>query len=204
MSWSALLLLASIHALALISPGPDFAVVTRLSIVSGRRTGLLAAAGVAAAIGVYVLVCAGGLSVVLKALPGLSAVLSVVGALYLGWLGVQCLRSSGQLPEAQAAAQGGRAFVSGFFTNLLNPKAMLYFGSILSQVLQPELGMGEVALVWLLLVGESLLWFGLVAVLFSSPRVLGWLRTRLVWLDRAVGVVLLGMAAKVAASASRS
>ena len=201
MSSSVLVLLASIHALALISPGPDFAVVARLSIVSGRRTGLLAAAGVASAIGIYVLVCAGGLSVVLQALPGLSAMLSVVGALYLGWLGIQCLRSRGELPEAQADARGGRAFMTGLFTNLLNPKAMLYFGSILSQVLQPGLSLGDLALVWLLLVGESLLWFGLVALMFSSPRVLGWLRTRLVWLDRAVGVVLLGMAAKVAASA---
>ena len=52
MSLEALLLVLSIHAVALISPGPDFAVVTRLSIVSGRATGLWAAAGVAAAIGV--------------------------------------------------------------------------------------------------------------------------------------------------------
>ncbi len=70
MSLEALLLVLSIHAVALISPGPDFAVVTRLSIVSGRATGLWAAAGVAAAIGVYVLLCAFGLTLVLAALPG--------------------------------------------------------------------------------------------------------------------------------------
>nr|WP_256376393.1 LysE family transporter [Uliginosibacterium sp. TH139] len=43
----------------------------------------------AAAIGMYVLVCALGLSLVLLALPGLSRILSVVGVLYLGWLGIQ-------------------------------------------------------------------------------------------------------------------
>lgn len=203
MSLHALLLVMSIHALALVSPGPDFAVVTRLSIVSGRRTGLWAAAGVAAAIGVYVLVCALGLSLVLAALPGLSRVLAVVGALYLGWLGVQCLRSRGQMPEAQAGQAGGRAFVSGFLTNLLNPKAMLYFGSILSQVLTPDLSHGDMALVWALLVSESLLWFGLVACLFSSRRVLDVLRDRLMWFERAIGVVLLGLAAKVASAAWR-
>ena len=80
---------------------------------------------------------------------------------------------------------------------------MLYFGSILSQVLTPDLGTGETALIWFLLVGESLLWFSLVATLFSSPRVLDWLRHRLVWFDRAIGVVLLGLAAKVATSAAR-
>lgn len=200
MSWQSLALLFMIHAAALISPGPDFAIVTRLSIVSGRRTGLWAAAGVVTAIGFYVLICALGLSVVLLALPGLSRVLSVVGALYLAWLGVQCLRSKGQLPDAKIPGQGGKAFVTGFLTNLLNPKAMLYFGSILSQALTPNLGASDVAVLWALLTGESILWFGLVAVLFSSQPVLEWLKDRLKWFDRLVGVALLGLAAKVASS----
>ncbi|MEO8410373.1 MAG: LysE family transporter [Propionivibrio sp.] len=203
MSLQSLALVLAIHAVALISPGPDFAIVTRLSIISGRRTGLWAAAGVAAAIGVYVLVCALGLSLVLAALPGLSRALSVAGALYLAWLGVQCLRSQGKLPEVSARGRGGRAFVTGFLTNLLNPKAMLYFSSILSQTLTPDLGGADVALLWSLLVAESLLWFGLVAFLFSSQRVLDWLRGRLLWFDRAVGVVLLALAAKIAAAATR-
>lgn len=203
MSWEALALLLSIHAVALVSPGPDFAVVTRLSIVSGRGSGLWAAAGVAAAIGVYVLVCALGLSLVLAALPGLSRALSVAGALYLAWLGIQCLRSRGQLPDAQPETQRGKAFATGFLTNLLNPKAMLYFGSILSQALSPAMDTADTALLWALLVGESFLWFALVAAAFSSRRVLDWLRGRLRWFDRAVGIVLLGLAAKVASTASR-
>ena len=203
MSWEALTLVLAIHAVALISPGPDFAIVTRLSIVSGRQTGIWAAAGVAAAIGVYVLVCTFGLSLVLAALPGLSTLSSVTGAIYLAWLGIQCLRSKGQLPEMQSEGRGGKAFVTGFLTNLLNPKAMLYFGSILSQVLTPELGTVDTVLLWVLLVGESFLWFAFVSTMFSSRRVLDWLRSRLVWFDRVVGVVLLGLAAKIATSASR-
>ncbi|WP_026259270.1 LysE family translocator [Uliginosibacterium gangwonense] len=203
MPWQTLLLVLSIHAVALVSPGPDFAIVTRLSIVSGRRTGLWAAAGVASAIGVYVLVCALGLSLVLNSLPMLSRILSIVGALYLGWLGVQCLRSTGQMPTAQREAQGGKAFVTGFFTNLLNPKAMLYFGSILSQALSPNLGWQDIALLFCLMVAESFLWFALVASLFSAQRVLDWLKGRLKWFDRVVGVVLLGLAAKVASVAAR-
>jgi RhtB (resistance to homoserine/threonine) family protein len=203
MSWDALTLVMTIHAVALISPGPDFAIVTRLAIVSGRQTGLWAAAGVAAAIGVYVLVCALGLSLVIAALPWLSRVLAFAGALYLAWLGIQCLRSKGQLPEAQSNELGGKAFIAGFLTNLLNPKAMLYFSSVLSQVLTPDLGAADTTLLWGILVGESFLWFGLVAVLFSSQRVLGWLRRRLQWFDRVVGVVLLGLAAKLATSVAR-
>ena len=203
MSFQSLILILTIHAVALILPGPDFAVVTRLSIVSGRRTGLWGAAGVVAGIGVYALVSVLGLSLVLAALPGLSRVLSVTGALYLAWLGVQCLRSNGKLPDAQTQPQDGKAFVTGLLTNLLNPKAMLYFGSILSQALTPNLSTTDVALLWSLLVGESFLWFGLVALLFSSQRVLEWLQYRMKWFDRIVGVVLLGLAMKVATSVSR-
>jgi len=116
MSWEALVLVLAIHAVALISPGPDFAIVTRLSIVSGRRTGLWAASGVVLAIGVYVLICALGLSVVIAALPWLSKALSVTGALYLAWLGIQCFRSKGELPEARSESAGSKAFITGFFT----------------------------------------------------------------------------------------
>lgn len=203
MSLHTLLLILTIHAVALVSPGPDFAIVTRLAIVSGRRSGLWAAAGVASAIGIYVLLCVLGMSLILATLPGLSRVLSIVGALYLAWLGVNCLRSRGTLPEASSATHGGKAYLTGLLTNLLNPKAMLYFGSILSQALTPDLDAIDVALLWSLLVGESLLWFCLVAQLFSSRRVLDWLRGRLIWLDRGIGVVLLALAAKLASSAAR-
>ena len=203
MSSHTLLLVLLIHAAALISPGPDFAVVTRLSIVVGHRAGLWAAAGVAAAIGVYVLICAFGLSIAINAMPGLSRLLAIAGALYLAWVGIQCLRSRGTLPQAEAQGRGGKAFVTGFLTNLLNPKAMFYFGSILSQTLTPELGAGDTALIWCLLVGESFLWFALVATLFSTRHVLDWLRGRLQWFERGIGVVLLGLAAKMASLAAR-
>ena len=203
MTWESLSLVLAIHAVALISPGPDFAVVTRLSLISGRRAGLWAAAGVTASIGIYILVCAFGLSLVIAALPSLSQVLTVVGAVYLAWLGIQCLRSKGELPEAAQTSPSGKSFMTGLLTNLLNPKAMLYFSSILSQVLTPELSAADTATIWLLLVGESLLWFGLVAVVFSSRRVLAWLKGKLVWLDRAVGVVLMALAAKLAWGAAR-
>jgi threonine efflux protein len=203
MAWSAFGLVLAIHAMALISPGPDFTVVTRLSIVAGRRSGLFAAAGVATAISLYVLVCALGLSLVIAALPGLSRALAVVGSAYLAWLGIQCLRSKGQLPQAAPPVHGGKAFVTGFLTNLLNPKAMLYFGSVLSQVLTPGQSLSHTAILWLLLVTESFLWFALVASLFSTQRVLNWLRGRLQWFDRICGAVLLILAAKVASSLSR-
>lgn len=201
MSPHALLLVLTIHAMALISPGPDFAVITRLSIVSGRGAGIAAAAGVASAIGLYVLSCLLGLSLLLHALPMLSWLLSVVGAVYLAYLGIQCLTSQGALPEADPQRQKGKAFLTGFLTNLLNPKAMVYFGSILSQILKPNMSLRENLSIFALLVMESFLWFAFVAWTFSSPRILDWLRLRLKWFERLVGVALIGLAVKMASVA---
>jgi threonine efflux protein len=69
--------------------------------------------------------------------------------------------------------------------------------------LKPGLGAADVALLWTVLVAESFLWFALVATLFSSRAVLGWLRSRLVWLDRCVGAVLIVLAARVSLLALR-
>lgn len=197
-----LLFIMAIHAVALISPGPDFAVITRLSIVGGRRAGWWAAGGVATGIGLYTLITLLGLSLVLAALPGLSRFLSLAGALYLMWLGLQCLRSRGQLPQAGSAQTGRRrAWVTGFLTNLLNPKGMLYFGSILSQALTPDLNGMQMAVLFVVLVVESFLWFALVAHLFSTPRMLHWLRKHLQTFERVIGVALLGLALELGSRA---
>jgi len=114
MSLEIFIFLASVHALALISPGPDFAIVTRLSIVSGRRTGFLAACGVSSAIGVYVLICIFGLSVIINALPNLSSILSFIGAIYLAWLGIQCIRSKDNSPKQAQTNMEEKPLLQGF------------------------------------------------------------------------------------------
>ena len=80
MTWQPFLLVFMIHAVALVSPGPYFAVVTRTSVTSGRRSGLLCALGVSCGIGFYVLVCILGLALTLLAVPGLKKILAMAGA----------------------------------------------------------------------------------------------------------------------------
>ncbi len=192
-----------IHAAALISPGPDFAVVTKVSTVNGRRSGMMAALGVATAIGCYALVCALGIAVMLSALPFLSIVMAYGGALYLFWLGVSSLLSKGEMAAPATPINRKKAYFIGFLTNILNPKAMLYFGSILPQVLKPDPSGQDAVLLVLLLFIESLLWFSFVAFIFSSERVLLWLQGRLVWFERVIGIVLIGLAIKLVVSINR-
>ncbi len=201
MNISSLILILFIHALALVVPGPDFAIVTKLSAVNGRKSGLMAALGVATAIGLYVVTCALGLSVIFSTRPFFAICISYAGSLYLLWIGIQCLLSKGELPAQNVQLNKSKAYFTGFLTNILNPKALLYFSSILPQALKPHTSVLDTLVVTLLLVLESLLWFSLVAFVFSSDRFLFWMQGRLVWFERFVGVVFIALAVHLALAA---
>lgn len=155
------------------------------------------AAGVATAIGAYVLLCLFGLTLVLNALPWLSSMLSIAGALYLAWLGIGCLRSKGLMPETSPRKQRRAGVRDGLPDQLAESEGDVLLW--LDSVAGADAGSGgsDMVMLWLLLAGESFrgsAWWRSFFFL-ARPR---WLRHRLVWFERAVGVVLLGLAAKVA------
>lgn len=128
-------------------------------------------------------------------------VLRWAGAAYLTWLGIQALRSSRKTELAIANDLGlaplapARAFVVGFFTNALNPKATLFFVSLFALVVSP----GTPALlrgaygVWMALATAA--WFSAVSILFTTLDVRERFQQHAHWIDRALGVLLLGFAA---------
>ncbi len=160
----------------------------------------MAASGIASANGIYILICAVGLVAVISALPVLSTFITCAGVLYLGWLGVKSLMSKGKMSEKEAQINKGKAYVTGFLTSILNPKAMIYFSSVLPQILKPNAAASETLTVLFLLCLESFTWFSLVALVFSAEKFLLWLKDRLIWFERVIGVVLILLALKLAFS----
>ncbi|WP_022873867.1 LysE family translocator [Nesterenkonia alba] len=129
--------------LSYISPGPDTVMVLRAS-ARGNRIGFLAAAGALTGLTVHMMVSAVGLSALLVALPGSLTVLTLLGALYLAYLGVRAILASGQMrrdaKEGLAGAApldgeklGRAAFQRTLITNLANPKVILFFVAVLPQ-----------------------------------------------------------------------
>ncbi|WP_458023268.1 LysE family translocator, partial [Pseudomonas aeruginosa] len=90
---SVLLTLAAVFAVALVSPGPDVALVVRTSLHQGRRAGLASALGLACGILLHTTLVLTGVSLLLSRTPVLFAILQALGALYLAWLGVGALRA---------------------------------------------------------------------------------------------------------------
>jgi threonine/homoserine/homoserine lactone efflux protein len=123
-----------------ITPGPDMALVARNALVAGRAAVPATVAGVCAGIVVHVLAAAIGLSALLKASADAYAVVKILGGAYLVWLGIQAWRASFSDSENQdwmlgvaRRFAGGSAFSQGFISNVLNPKLIVFFISVMPQ-----------------------------------------------------------------------
>ena len=199
------------HLLAVVSPGPDFAVVLRQSLTHGRRTAIWTSVGVGTAILLHVGYSLLGLGLLIQSAEVWFDVVKYAGAGYIAWLGLQSLRVKARTEAEVFAARGEAggaglptsraAFVTGFVTNALNPKATLFFVSLFVMVVSPQtpklvqLGYG----VWMAL--GTMAWFSLVAVFFTREDVRrGFLRLGH-WIDRVLGVVFLALAGSLAFAA---
>jgi RhtB (resistance to homoserine/threonine) family protein len=192
---------AAITMLAVISPGADFAVVTRNSLLGSRRTGVMTALGVGVGSLIHVAYTLLGVGVALAASPAAFGALKLLGAAYLIWLGVTMLRARPAAPAdvvGSAATGDGRAFRAGLFTNALNPKTTVFVVSLFLQIVDPstplaaQLGYG--AFVGIAHAG----WFSLVALALSTQTARARLTTARVWIDRICGGALVAFGASLA------
>lgn len=209
MYWAEFLTVALIHLLAVASPGPDFAVVVRESVTHGRRAGTWTAFGVGTAIFLHVGYSLLGIGLIVSQSIMLFNALKWAAAAYLVYIGFKALRAkpaaagaeSVQVSTAERTPRA--AFVAGFMTNGLNPKATLFFLSLFTVVINPHTPLLVQAGYGLYLALATGLWFCLVALLFSQARVRAGFARMGHWFDRTMGVVLIALGIKIAFSEIR-
>ncbi|GAB2570823.1 lysine transporter LysE [Paractinoplanes abujensis] len=192
-------------ALGAMSPGPDFAVVVRHSVVSGRGHGMATAAGIAAGVFVWAAAAASGVAALIAWAPGALTALKLVGAGYLLYLGVRSLRSGGQAAAVEPGARKSKraAFRDGLLCNVLNPKAAVFFVALLPQFLPAEPGIADTVVLSGLAVAVTIVWFTSVAALVSAlRRLLDRAPVRRA-IDRVTGVVLIGLGVRLAVTSAR-
>ncbi|BAN50522.1 LysE family transporter [Metapseudomonas resinovorans] len=206
MYWTEFLTVALIHLLAVASPGPDFAIVVRESVAHGRRAGTWTALGVGCGIFVHVGYSLLGIGLIVSQSIMLFNALKWAAAAYLLYIGIKALRAKPADPiAAEAALMAGErsprgAFVTGFVTNGLNPKATLFFLSLFTVVINPHTPLAIQAGYGVYLAFATALWFSLVALLFSQRRVRAGFARMGHWFDRLMGAVLVGLGIKLAFS----
>lgn len=186
-----------------VVPGPDFVLVTR-SAASGRRRGWFAAAGVTCGLVVHAAAATLGLSALLAAAPAALLAVKVIGVAYLAWMGLQILRGSGSqaAPDAGPVETSDRSvFLRGLLTDVLNPKVMLTFLTLLPQAMDPA---GEpirqAGLLSAVAVGAfAVWWLAVVPSVRKLSALLAVPRRRKVF-ERCCGGALLVMATSIAAA----
>ncbi|MEG3767864.1 LysE family translocator [Alteromonas sp. 14N.309.X.WAT.G.H12] len=200
------LTIALIHLVAVASPGPDFAVVVRHSVAYGRKIALYTSLGVGLAIFLHVGYSLVGLSMLIKTTPWLYTTFSYAAAGYLIYLAIGALRSGPPInaPQTAQTQEVDKPLISvpkaigvGFLTNGLNPKATLFFLSLFTAIINVEtpfmikLGYG----VYLSLATTA--WFCFLSYLLSTSKVAKLIGEKGYWLDRTMGVILIGLAVKL-------
>ena len=187
-----------IHLVALVSPGPDFVVVCRNSLLYSRTIGIYTAVGFGLGICIHISYAVFGLSWLIANNELIFKVIQYLGAFYLMLIGIQSLRSfQSQIGQETTTSSSRispfRAVRIGFITNALNPKATLFFLGLFSTMLNPTVGELTLVVIAVLLVVTTILWFSLVALLISHSRFTTVLKRYEKTAHQFFGVLLIGI-----------
>jgi len=198
---SLLLAFIALELTLCLIPGPAVLLTVSYALRRGVRSGLAAATGVVAGNTLYFVLSGLGVAALVLTSFEVFTILKWGGALYLAFLGLRALFArKGIVPEEGPARAGerGRAFVSGFVTQVANPKAIVFFVAILPQFIDPRISLGpQLAILTLasmcvelsVLTGYSLL----AERLRRSPAA----ERASLWIERAGGAILIGMASRI-------
>jgi threonine/homoserine/homoserine lactone efflux protein len=189
-----------------ITPGLDTALVLRTSAVEGGKQAMLAGIGICFGCLLWGVAASFGLSALLAVSGFAYKVLRIVGAIYLGYLGIKLLirafastsSNSGAEPEEYASRDGSLWFKRGLLTNLLNPKVGVFYLSFLPQFIPTGVPVWSFSVLLALIhATEGLLWFLLLTN--ATELISSWLRQRRVVmaLDSLMGAILIAFGLKL-------
>ena len=187
----------ALYAAATISPGPTFALITRLAVSGQRSAALGATLGLAIGATIYATLSLTGLALVITRIGWLATLVQVAGGGYLIYLGVTAWLTSHAAEPVACNGRPGRhdslrGFRMGAIVELSNPKGIAFFLSLFA--VSVPAGTALWAKLTILAGGFAIevLWYSLVAIVLSSPparRVYGRFGR---WIERLIGTLLAG------------
>ncbi len=195
-----LLVLTGVLAVSMISPGPNFAIVTSAAINLSRRAGIVTGLGLAAASATWTALVLGGLGLIIVHVGWLYTAIRLVGAVYLIWIGARMVweaRAPMQAMRATAPARGWATWRKAYFVSMTNPKSAAFYGSILAVMIPVHAPVWFYAAIILIATGLSALWYCGVAILLSTaPARRGFAKGKSV-LETVMGVFLIGIGGRM-------
>ena len=165
-----------LNLLAAISPGPDFIMTVKNSLRYSRRSGIFTAIGIGLGLSVHLIYCAAGIGYLISKSIILFSVIKVLGAGYLIYIGLSSILAKGsklEIKEEKTEADLSRteAFKMGFLTNVLNPKATLFFLSLFTFVISSSTPLYVILIISFIIITTALAWFTVVSIFFTHQKV---------------------------------
>lgn len=202
---------AVVHLFAVMSPGPDFAMVTRNSLIYSRKVGVYTSLGIALGIMIHVAYSLLGIALLISKSILVFNVIKYIGAAYLIYIGYKSLRAKPQTvlenEEVENWSEKPAKILSplssvyiGFLTNVLNPKATLFFLALFTQIIIPDTPQIIQFFYGIEMTVITFVWFTLVSILFSSTLVKAKIKKVQHYVERVTGAVLIALGVKVALS----
>ncbi|MCA0404008.1 MAG: LysE family transporter [Proteobacteria bacterium] len=189
--------------LAAISPGPDFALVTKNSLLYSRRAGIYTALGVSLSLVIHAIYCILGLALIISQSLLAFSVIKYLGASYLIYIGIKGLlakQEAAKLDNSQerASISSWQAFNQGLLCNLLNPKAIMFLLAFFTLIVKPghslwfEMAYGfEIAAI-------HMLWFSGLSMIMTHKTVKKNLNRIQFYIVKAMGAVLVAFGIRIA------
>jgi len=167
---------AVLNLVAAISPGPDFILTIKNSLLYSRRSGIYTGIGIGLGLIVHLFYCAAGIGYIISKSIILFSVIKILGAGYLIYIGLSSIFSKGSITaiseeKTNVDLSRSDALKMGFLTNVLNPKATLFFLSLFTFVISPSTPLYVVIIISVIIIATALSWFTVVSVFFTHKSV---------------------------------
>ncbi|MGE8561386.1 MAG: LysE family transporter [Acinetobacter sp.] len=177
---SLLLTICALHFVAQLSPGPDVLLIAKSSASTSRANTLKIIFGISVGIVVWVVLTLLGFTVLIEQFPWIQQVLMLIGGLFLarmGWAmlngGLKTLKQETRLEDGQqlVVPDSKNHFLLGLFTNLSNPKTLIYFSSVFSLALSSSASTHLKTQLAVIIPLQTFLVFALFMLIMSMPKI---------------------------------
>ncbi len=156
------------HLVAVISPGPDAALIIRQVAKRGRLSGYFAAAGIGTGVFIHSVLASSGISILLLSDTNLKFAISFMGASYLIYIGLRSFVPS-KRANIELNEYDGSSFLKGLLTNLFNIKALIFFVSLFTIITDSLFGIW-LAIYPLYFAVVTTIWFSLLSYILTTSK----------------------------------
>ena len=191
------------HLFALASPGPDFFMVIKNSTLYSRKTGFLTSIGFGLGLCVHILYCVFGIAFLISQSSFIFTCIKLLGAAYLFYIGFNSfiskktnirIEDKKKIDDISTLS----AIKVGFLTNVLNPKATLFFLSLFTFILKPTTPNWVILCISVLMVSSTIIWFSLVCIFFTQKKIQKLFDKFSLIFNKFFGLLLIGIAVQIA------